>query len=157
MKFLKFSMRILCLGYNCNGTNVPFGVQLLLLLVIWVLQRDGKLGAWARLGWLLEARDNGVFNKACITPGYFLKPAFLSGTVPCNSTYYLPTVRICKRIPHQCRFVGDPAGSPRQRSHCRLHPDTGGSEYTQVRPQQVWKTVENPRALEDESETLRVG
>ncbi|KAJ7909563.1 hypothetical protein B0H13DRAFT_2272818 [Mycena leptocephala] len=33
------------LGYNCNGTNDPFGVQLLLLLVVWVLQRDGKLGA----------------------------------------------------------------------------------------------------------------
>ncbi|KAJ7893548.1 hypothetical protein B0H13DRAFT_2276632 [Mycena leptocephala] len=27
------------------------------------------------------------------TPGYFLKPAFLSGTVPCNSTY-LPTYRV---------------------------------------------------------------
>jgi hypothetical protein len=25
--------------------------------------------------------------KACIMPGYFLKPAFLSGTVPCNTTY----------------------------------------------------------------------
>jgi hypothetical protein len=37
----------------------------------------------------MEVRDDGVHN-ACSTPGYFLKPAFLSGTVPCNATY-LPT------------------------------------------------------------------
>jgi hypothetical protein len=37
----------------------------------------------------MEVRDDGVHN-ACSTPGYFLKPVFLSGTVPCNATY-LPT------------------------------------------------------------------
>jgi hypothetical protein len=41
--------------------------KILLLLVVWVLQRDGKLDARAWLGWLLEARDDGVCKKACIT------------------------------------------------------------------------------------------
>jgi hypothetical protein len=31
--------------------------------------------------------------KACIIPGYFLKPVFLSRTMPCNSTY-LPTLKL---------------------------------------------------------------
>ncbi|KAJ7476585.1 hypothetical protein FB451DRAFT_1173451 [Mycena latifolia] len=34
-----------------------------------------------------RVRDDGVHKIACSTPGYFLKPVFLSGTVLCNATY----------------------------------------------------------------------
>jgi hypothetical protein len=49
MKFLNFSMQIPCLGYNCDCLIMVLMFllvfNLLLLLVVWVLQRDGKLGA----------------------------------------------------------------------------------------------------------------
>jgi hypothetical protein len=81
-------MRTSCLGYN-SGWVLMFLLlfNFLLLLVIWVLQHDGKLGAWARLGWLLEARDDGVI----IRPVLYRDTSSKSGTVPCNSTY-LPTL-----------------------------------------------------------------
>jgi hypothetical protein len=64
------------------------------------VSEDKKLGARGRLGRLLEARDNGVFeNCLYYTPRYSLKPAFLSGTVPCNATY-LPTYRT--KFPNIC-------------------------------------------------------
>jgi hypothetical protein len=40
----------------------------------------------------MEVRDDRIRND-CSTPGYFLKPVFLSGTVPCNATY-LPTAEL---------------------------------------------------------------
>jgi hypothetical protein len=36
----------------------------------------------------MEVGNDGVHNT-CSIPGYFPKPAFLSGTMPCNT--YLPT------------------------------------------------------------------
>jgi hypothetical protein len=50
MKFLKFSMRIPCLGYNCDCLVMVLMfilvLKFLLLFVVWVLvQRDGELAA----------------------------------------------------------------------------------------------------------------